>query len=206
MREVVDNIYDKKAAILSQTLHSMAAETTLLRHENSQLKEALLNEKKRRQRSRPLLLEKPADYHGGAIWYSPSKVQQGRDLQAQKDEEKKQKEEAKEANRLRKEQQKHERQIQVEERQRTRQIAKEKKLEIEAQKRAQRKSKKGTNHLNYDSDFEIDLEAVIPPTLLPEEESFEELVEDLSLMEFTTATPARSRRGRKINVPARYRD
>jgi len=86
LREVVDNIYDKKAAALSQALHSMSVETTLLRHENGQLKEALINEKKRRQRSRPLLLEKPADYHGGAIWYSPRKIQEVRDLQAHKDE------------------------------------------------------------------------------------------------------------------------
>jgi len=142
LHEADDNIYDKKDAALSQALHSMSVETTLLRHENNQLKKALINEKKRRQSRRPLLLEQLADYHGGVIWYSPRKVQEARDLQAQKDEEKKQKEEAKQASRLLKEQQKKEKQIQAEERQRTRQIVREKKLEIEAQKRAQRKAKK----------------------------------------------------------------
>ncbi|KAF1962505.1 nucleotide-diphospho-sugar transferase [Byssothecium circinans] len=51
----------------------MAVRTTLLQHENEQLKEALVNEKKRRQRGKPLLLEAPQEYHGGVVFWSPSK-------------------------------------------------------------------------------------------------------------------------------------
>ncbi|KAF1355817.1 hypothetical protein EJ07DRAFT_34119, partial [Lizonia empirigonia] len=45
---------------------------TLLQHENERLREALINEKKRRQRGKPLLLEAPNDHAGIRVW-SPSK-------------------------------------------------------------------------------------------------------------------------------------
>ena len=63
----------------------MAVQKTLLQHENKQLKEALINEKKRRQRGKPLLLEAPQEYNGGAVFWSPSKVKDARAWQAQKD-------------------------------------------------------------------------------------------------------------------------
>ena len=133
-------------------------------------------------------------------------MQQARDLRRQKDEEKRQKQEEKEANKLLKQQEKQRRQLQHEERQRTKQIAKEVRTGIEAQKRPLRKSKNALKQLNYDSNFELELEAIEPTTLPTEDESLQGVVEDLSLMEFTSATPARSRRDRKINLPQRYRE
>ena len=63
----------------------MAVRNTLLTHENNRLREALVNEKKKRKRGKALLLEAPAQYDGGAVFWSPQKVQEARDRQAQKD-------------------------------------------------------------------------------------------------------------------------
>ncbi|KAF2274078.1 uncharacterized protein EI97DRAFT_347428, partial [Westerdykella ornata] len=78
-----------RASKLSYTIHSIAAEKQILQVENEQLKEALINERKRRQRGKPLLLEPAAEYNGGAVFWSPAKVAQARQRQADKDEEKK---------------------------------------------------------------------------------------------------------------------
>ena len=82
---MVTNIYDNQARKLSQTLHSITVRNNLLQHENLRLKEALVNKKKRRQRGKPLLLKAPKDYHGGAVFWSPTKVKDARDRQVQKD-------------------------------------------------------------------------------------------------------------------------
>jgi hypothetical protein len=66
-------------------MQAISVQNTFLEHENERLKEALLNEKKRRQRSKPLLLQAPPEYHGGAVFWSPKKVQEARDRRAQKD-------------------------------------------------------------------------------------------------------------------------
>ena len=47
------------------------------------LKEALINEKKRRKRGKALPLEAAEEYHGGAIFWSPRKVKEARDRQLQ---------------------------------------------------------------------------------------------------------------------------
>ncbi|KAI0568614.1 hypothetical protein Alg130_12028, partial [Pyrenophora tritici-repentis] len=62
----------------------MAVQTSLLQHENERLREALINEKKRRQRGKQLLLEAPEQWAGGAVFWSPQKVQQARDRQEAK--------------------------------------------------------------------------------------------------------------------------
>ena len=79
---MVANTYDKGSQQLSQTIHSMAVRNTLLTHENNRLREALVNEKKKRKRGKALLLEAPPQYDGGAIFWSPQKVQEARDRQA----------------------------------------------------------------------------------------------------------------------------
>ena len=70
---------------LRAALHQMSVENTLLKIENKHLRAALGNEKKRRKRGKALLLEPPEDYHGGAVFWSPTKIQQARDRQMQKD-------------------------------------------------------------------------------------------------------------------------
>lgn len=70
---------------MSNEILALVATNTLLQQENIDLKEAISIEKKRRQRGKALLLEPPEEYHGGAVFWSPSKVQQARDAQQQKE-------------------------------------------------------------------------------------------------------------------------
>ncbi|KAF1363673.1 hypothetical protein EJ07DRAFT_173574 [Lizonia empirigonia] len=78
-------MYNKEAQKLSQTIHTIAVQKTLLQHENKRLRGALINEKKRCQRGKPLLLEAPDDHQVGIHVWSPSKVRQARNRQETKD-------------------------------------------------------------------------------------------------------------------------
>lgn len=84
-RQAVDDIYDQNSKKLSQTIHTISAKNQLLQHENNSLREALSDEKRRRQCGKALLLEPPANYDGGAVFWSPNKVAEARDRQEQKD-------------------------------------------------------------------------------------------------------------------------
>jgi hypothetical protein len=84
LQAVVSNIYEKKAQQLSNTMHALSTENMLLKMQNDGLKKRLVNEKKRRKRGKPLMLDFPTQNEGGAIFYSPNKVQQARDRQDQK--------------------------------------------------------------------------------------------------------------------------
>lgn len=85
LKDVVVDFYDKKVQKLNNSMISLATENALLRLRCEGLEKALINEKKHRIKKRPLLLDLPADNEGGAIFFSPSKIQQARDLQLQKD-------------------------------------------------------------------------------------------------------------------------
>jgi len=85
LTKVVDDVYDRRVRQLIHTMQAASVQNTVLKRENERLQEALLNEKKRRQRSKPLLLQAPPEYHGGAVFWSPTKVQEARDRRAQKD-------------------------------------------------------------------------------------------------------------------------
>jgi hypothetical protein len=83
----VSDVYDKKARQLNSTLQHLATENILLKMELEGLKRTLITIQKRQSKKKPLLLNMPSDSDGGAIFFSPSKVQQARDLQFQKDQE-----------------------------------------------------------------------------------------------------------------------
>jgi hypothetical protein len=74
-----------KAKKLSQTVHHISIQKQLLEHENQGLREALVIQKKRSKRGRPLPLDRPDEYHSRAVFWSPYSVQQARDRQHQKD-------------------------------------------------------------------------------------------------------------------------
>jgi hypothetical protein len=51
----------------------------LAEYENVRLKEALINERKRRKRGKALPLEAEEEYYGGAVFWSLRKVNKARD-------------------------------------------------------------------------------------------------------------------------------
>ena len=79
LHNIVSNIYDKKAQKLSNIIYALSVENMLLKQQNDGLKKSLINEKKRRKRGKPLLLDYPTENDGGAMFYSPTKVQHARD-------------------------------------------------------------------------------------------------------------------------------
>ena len=71
-----DNSNRAKATNITDAIVALVVKNKLLHQENEGLREAFKNKKKRRQRGKALILLPPEDWHGGAIFYSPSKVQQ----------------------------------------------------------------------------------------------------------------------------------
>ena len=88
LRQVVADQGDRQAKKLSQVLHSSSVQNSLLKDEVRKLREALVNERTRRKRGKPLPLQEAEEYHGGAVFWSPRKVKEARDrLQLQEEEE-----------------------------------------------------------------------------------------------------------------------
>jgi hypothetical protein len=87
LRQVVVNQSSKQIKQLSQALHSDAVQNALLKDEVKDLRKALINERTRRKRGKPLLLEEPEEYHGGAVFWSPRKVKDARERQQLKERE-----------------------------------------------------------------------------------------------------------------------
>lgn len=205
LRKVVADVYDRPARQLSQTIHSISVRNNLLQHENERLREALINEKKRRQRGKPLLLEAPTQYDGGAIFWSPSKVQDARDRQVQKEEAEKALQLQKDEKRRRKEEQKAEKTRMLEERKCMRAVAKEIRLQEQHAKPAAQEE--GKIARQADQQIKNGLKqakkgmqkAPTPPPAPSEDE--EDVDIDFSLI---MPTLARSRRTRQIKLPKRY--
>ncbi|KAF2818192.1 hypothetical protein CC86DRAFT_337456, partial [Ophiobolus disseminans] len=58
---------DPRAQKLSQAFHSISVQKTLFEQEAQGLKEALIHERLRRKRGKPLPLGEPEEYYGGAV-------------------------------------------------------------------------------------------------------------------------------------------
>ncbi|RAQ98945.1 pogo transposable element [Stemphylium lycopersici] len=74
-----------KISQLNRTVHRLSSQAKLAQNEIRDLKEALINERKRRKRGKPLLLQEQEGYNGGAAFWSPRKVREAHDRQHQKD-------------------------------------------------------------------------------------------------------------------------
>lgn len=125
-----------------QCLHHLSIQNELLREENRGLKLALRTKKRHKKKSKPLDLQQRQEYHGGAVVYSPRKVNEARwrerVLQEQKLDEERAKAEAKElekAAKLCEEKMREERKLQ-------RQRNKEAKEKEAAEKRAAKQAEK----------------------------------------------------------------
>jgi hypothetical protein len=120
LRQVVKNRGDPRAQKLSRAFHRISVQKSLLEHEVQGLRQALTNERLRRQQGKALPLEQLEDYHGGAVFWSPRKVKEARDRLRQQE--------------LEEEQQ----QLQKAERARVREERKQAKLQAVQEKRAAR--------------------------------------------------------------------
>ncbi|RYO52857.1 hypothetical protein AA0116_g11200 [Alternaria tenuissima] len=81
-REVRDQS-SKGVRKLQRSLHHLAAQNTLLHGELKGLRESLAIKKRRETKSYTLQLEDHPEYHGGAVWWSPTSVKRARDHKIQ---------------------------------------------------------------------------------------------------------------------------
>jgi hypothetical protein len=79
VRRTVKDQSDKDVKKLQRSLHHIAAQNKLLRGEIRGLKASLAIKKRRDNKSYTLQLESNHGYHGGAVFWSPKRVQQARD-------------------------------------------------------------------------------------------------------------------------------
>ncbi|KAF1936079.1 hypothetical protein EJ02DRAFT_482230, partial [Clathrospora elynae] len=87
LRVVANGSRTKHTQRLSQTIHSMSVKQQLIQHENEGLREALSIQKRRQKRGKPLPLEQPEEYYGGAVLWTPRKVKKAREQLEQKEHE-----------------------------------------------------------------------------------------------------------------------
>jgi hypothetical protein len=66
-------------------MHNLSTENILLKLQCEGLQIALQNKKKKRQRGKPLQFQLQAPDNSSAVFYSPQKIQQARDLQLEKE-------------------------------------------------------------------------------------------------------------------------
>ena len=68
---------------LQRSLHHLAAQNTLLHGELKGLRQSLAIKKRRETKSYTLQLEDHPEYHGGAVWWSPTSVKRVQDNKIQ---------------------------------------------------------------------------------------------------------------------------
>ena len=76
----------KKLKKLNNTILHIQTENAILKAENYSYRQALFNKKKKRRRGKQLFEELRANDGGGAQFFSPTKIQEARDLQTRREE------------------------------------------------------------------------------------------------------------------------
>ena len=187
-------------------MHHLATENIILNLRCKGLEEALENEKKKRQRGKPLLFELRAPEDGYAVFYSPRKIQQARDLQAEKDEAIQLAKASKEEERLRKQREKEEKRLRIEENKRIRASNRESRLREAAEKQRQRDEvhhdKQANVQLQNDFNIAQSGKKKVPATPKAKKSSGR-VAADPEVVE--EAPPTLNRRGRQIRLPERFR-
>jgi hypothetical protein len=78
LRKVAKDETSKELRKISRSLHHITIQNTLLHNEVVGLKEVLKTQKKHKNKSKALQFQPRKDYHGGAEFYSPSRVEKAR--------------------------------------------------------------------------------------------------------------------------------
>lgn len=207
VKEVFGSELDKKAQQLDNTLQSLATQAILLTNELEGVKKALIHVKKRQTKKKPLLLNLPAESDGGALFMSPSKVQQARDLILQKDEAAAQEKARKDDKKLQQELAKQAKEIKKAERA---QIRKEKQ-EQRQQEAAEKQHQKDEQELAKLADLQLqnNVKATPKASKRPKKQiskQAEPETQPKALLKDNEVVITTNRRGRAIRPPARFRD
>ena len=198
-----------EARLLTKAIVKLATENTLLHQENLGLREAFLNEKKRRQRGKALLLQPPEQYAGGAVFYSPSKVQRARELQQQKELNEEQSQHQKDEAKQQRAEQK---QLKLQEADLKRQSklqAKEARAALELEKQQQRQEEKEAKSIEKQLKLDVQLSQLGKRQGLKAKGKAKAkvggVVDTIAREEPSEAVSVSTRSGRKINLPKKFK-
>ncbi|EED17275.1 conserved hypothetical protein [Talaromyces stipitatus ATCC 10500] len=207
VKTVVNNIYDEKAVQLRETVSHLSTQLILLQNENQGLKRALINAKKPKNKKQPLLLGLPSEQDGGALFMSPTKVQQARDIISQKNDEAAQKQAHKDDKKL---QQQLKKQAREAEKVKRAQIRQEKREQRE-QEAAEKQRLKDEQELAKLADLQLQNDVISTPkaSKRPTKQISRQAkprVQPEAHVEDNEVVVTTNRRGRAIRPPARFRD
>ncbi|EED17213.1 conserved hypothetical protein [Talaromyces stipitatus ATCC 10500] len=207
VKTVVNNIYDEKAVQLRETVSHLSTQLILLQNENQGLKRALINAKKPKNKKQPLLLGLPSEQDGGALFMSPTKVQQARDIISQKNDEAAQKQAHKDDKKL---QQQLKKQAKDAEKVKRAQIRQEKREQRE-QEAAEKQRLKDEQELAKLADLQLQNDVISTPkaSKKPTEQISRQAkprVQPEAHVEDNEVVVTTNRRGRAIRPPVRFRD
>lgn len=85
MEDVLEGKMDRKSRALRSCAKTMFTEKQILEFRCRGYQKAIQTEQKKRQRQKPLFKQLGSVENGGAIFYSPKKVQEARDLITEKE-------------------------------------------------------------------------------------------------------------------------
>ncbi|KAJ8113743.1 hypothetical protein OPT61_g4196 [Boeremia exigua] len=149
LRRVAKDESSKELRKVSRSLYHISIQNQLLYHEIAGLKEVLKTQKKHKNKSKALDFQGPKEYHGGAVFYSPHRVDKARQYEQVKQQEAEAEEarkaeiaELRRANKLYKEQVAQERRKQQTREKEERDQVKAKKAEEVAERKAERERQK----------------------------------------------------------------
>lgn len=204
---VVTNVYEQKAIQLKDTVLHLSTENILLKDENEGLKRALINAKKHKNKKKPLLLGLPSEQDGGALFMSPTKVQQARDIISQKNDEAAQQQARKDDKKL---QQQLKKQAKEAEKAKNAQIRQEKR-EQRQQEAAEKQRLKDEQELAKLADLQLQNNVIATPkaSKRPKKQiskQAEPKAQPEAHSEDNGVVVTMNRRGRAIRPPARFRD
>ena len=186
-------------------MYALSLENMLLKQQNNGLKQSLINEKKRRKRGKPLLLDFPTENDGGAMFFSPTKVQHARDQQAQKDANAIAERQQKEVDKVRKEAEKAERAQKVKERKAIRANVKEEKLRKLAEKQQKKDEAIQAKQVSQQLYSELTIRAKkVQKPVKAQKQSDPRGGIDLVVVEDVDPPPPLNTHGRQIRLPKRY--
>ncbi|THC98399.1 hypothetical protein EYZ11_002118 [Aspergillus tanneri] len=188
-------------------MHHLSTENILLKLRCQGLEQALQNEKRKRKRGKPLALEQPAPETGGAVFYSPNKIQQARGLQAAKEREIQLAKASKEEAKLRRQQEKEAKQQLLEERKRIRAFNKELRLQQAEEKKRQKEEARLAKDasIQLQNDFKTARRGKTKIPTPPAAQNNEDIVAQVPRVVDEASLPTNSR-GRVIRLPHRFRD
>jgi hypothetical protein len=191
------------------TLDYLSAKSQLQDIEIEGLKERLALQERSSKRRQPLFAELRAQTDNKAIFFSPAKIQLARDLLAQREQEKRDEAQRKQAERDRKAEDKLQRQIEVIQKRELRTIAKAERLRQEAERKLAKELAKEETRLQKLADEQLHIQSRLnkkskPPSPVKEQRytPYKKPVKLPEVQKLPEPGPSRSRPRRRL--PARF--